>query len=95
MNFAMPVLPADTAALLRELEQNAPRQTSREIRTVMIQAAKELEDWNALAVDSIRRLEEAMALRVGQMDSHSRADEVQRQVRLTMSDLAARLKELV
>jgi hypothetical protein len=95
MSFAMPVEIEDTVATLRELEQNAPRQTSREIRTAMIQAAKELEDWQNLAADCIRRLDEAMALRVGQMDSDSRAHEVQRQVKATMSDITARLRELV
>lgn len=78
---------------LRALEQEAPRPTSKEIREALLAAAKELEAWKALAGDCVKQLEEAQALRVGQMDSHSRVDEIARQIKRTMSDTAVRLRQ--
>lgn len=83
----------DTAAWLRELEQNCPRPVSREIRAAMLQAAQKLEDWQRTAEDCARMLEEAQALRVGQMDSHARVDEIARQIKRAMADAAVKLRE--
>lgn len=95
MGFALPVdTPADTAALLRELEACAPNPTPKNIRAVMIQAATELENHKRLFQDAAQELELAASLRVGQMDSQSRADEVSRQVRMTLQQVAARMREL-
>lgn len=94
MGFALPAdTPADTATLLRELEACAPNPTPKNIRAVMIQAATELEAHQRLFEDAARELDEAAALRVGQMDSQSRADEMARQVRMTMVDLARRMRQ--
>lgn len=41
-----------------------------------------------------QELDIAASLRIGQMDSLSRADEVTRQVRLTLTSVAQRLREL-
>lgn len=94
MTFALPAERTDTATLLRDLEQSAPNPTPKNIRAAMIQAAQELEDWQKLADDTARQLEEAAKIRIGQMDSHSRADEIQRGVKATMLDLAQRFREL-
>lgn len=90
--FALPADRTDTATLLRELELSAPNPTPKNIRAAMIQAAKELEDWRSLAQDCVRMLEEAQALRAGQMASQSRHDEVERQIKRAMSDTAVRLR---
>ncbi len=95
MNFAMVEKPADLASYLRALEQNAAKTTAKEIRAVLIEAAKEIEDWRDAALSHARTLEEAARLKIGQVDSQSKADEVSRQVRnallQTASDLRARL----
>lgn len=91
--FALPVERTDIAHVLRELEQNAPRPTSKDIRDAMIHAAQALEAWRRTAEDCIRMLEEAQSLRAGQMDSQSRADEIARQVKRAMSDAAVKLRE--
>lgn len=90
--FALPADRTDTASLLRELEQTAPNPVPKAIRAAMIQGAQELDDWKHLAEDCVRMLEEAQALRVGQMDSHSRVDEIARAIKRAMSDTAARLR---
>ena len=83
-----------TATLLRELEQSAPNTVGKAIRAAMIQAAQELEQWQQLAQDADRRLTEAANIRIGQMDSHSRVDEIQRGVKSTMLELARQFREL-
>jgi hypothetical protein len=90
MGFA---LPADVADLSTEL-RNAEAQAPKHIKHLLIQAADELHDLKQLMVDGAQQLELAISLRVGQMDSQSRADEVARQVRMTLEQLAARMREL-
>jgi hypothetical protein len=92
MTFELPQEPADIATNLRELESTAPNVTPKVIRAALIQAAKEIEDWRALALTHARTLEEAAALRVGMMDSLSKADEVSRQVKLAMTQTAQSLR---
>lgn len=41
-----------------------------------------------------QELDIAASLRIGQMDSQSRADEISRQVRVTLNSVAQRLREL-
>jgi hypothetical protein len=94
MPFELPAERTDTATLLRELEQNAPNTVGKAIRAAMIQAAKELEDWQRLADDTARQLEEAANVRISQMASTSQVEEVQRGVQRTMLDLATRFREL-
>jgi len=95
MTFELPPERADTASLLRELEANAPNPVPKNIRAAMIQAAKELDDWKKLGQNAVRQLEEAASIRIGQMDSHSRVDEIQRGVKSTMLELARTFRELV
>jgi hypothetical protein len=94
MTFEVPPEPTDTASFLRDLEQNCPKTTPKEVRAALLRGAQELEDWQRLAKDAANQLEEASRLHVGQMASQSRADEVTRQVKLTMTDLATRFREL-
>lgn len=95
MGFALPDSPkTTTAAFLREIEQSCAKTTPKEVRAALLDGAKALETWERLAADTARQLEEAANVRIGQMDSHSRVDEIQRGVKRTMLDLAARFKEL-
>ena len=98
MAFALPehMTPsaAATAKWLRELEQDAPKTTQREVRDGLIQAAKELDRWHKLAQDTARQLEEAANVRISQMATTSRVEEVQRGVRSTMLELARTFREL-
>lgn len=97
MSFALPAMKpsADaTSKWLRDIEQNAPKNTEKEIRGALLQAAKELEAWHKLAADTARQLDEAANIRVGQMDSLSRVDEKQRGVKSTLLELARRFREL-
>ena len=94
MSFTPPEDRKDTATLLRELEQSANTATSKAIRAAMIQAATELEDWHRLALNAALQLEEASRLRVSQMDTTHRAEEVHRQIKLTVDDLARVFRDL-
>lgn len=94
MSFALPVERTDTVAFLRDLEQNCPKTTPKEVRAALLIAAKEIEDWKRLAQDTARELEEAANIRISQMATSSRVDEVQRGVKRTMLDLAQRFREL-
>jgi hypothetical protein len=90
--FALPEDRTDTATMLRDLEQSCPRTTPTNVKAALVTAAKELEDWKSTAEDCVKMLEEAHALRVGQMDSHSRVDEIARQIKRAMSDAALKLR---
>ena len=95
MSFALPEMPqTSTAAMLRDLEQTCPKTTPHNIRAALITAAKDLERWQKLGQDATRQLEEAANVRIGQMDSHSRVDEIQRGVKSTMLELARAFREL-
>lgn len=89
MKFEAPVTVLDTAAALREQEPTAPKA----LRALMIQAADELDDCHRLMADAGVELELAASLRVGAMDSESKAMEVSKQVRLTLTAVAARLRD--
>lgn len=93
MTFTLPPERTDTATLLRDLEQSAPNPVPKTIRAAMVQAAKELEDWQRLAEDTARQLEEAANVRISAMASQSNVEEIQRGVQRTMLELARQLRE--
>jgi hypothetical protein len=95
MTFEVPPEPTDTASFLRDLEQNCAKTTPKEVRAALITAAQELEQWKKRGHDAARQLEEAANIRIGQMDSHARVDEIQRGVRSTMLELARAFRELM
>lgn len=84
----------DVEALLRETEQNCPKTTPKEVRAALITAADELKRWKTLTGDAARRLEEAANVRISQMATTSAVDAIQRGVKQTLLDLAARFREL-
>lgn len=100
MSFALPdhqytdARPENVAAYLRDLEQNCPKTTPKEVKAALITAAMEIESWKKLAHDTAAQLEEAANLRISQMATTSRVDEIQRGVQRTMLDLAQRFREL-
>lgn len=98
MNFKLPeaIKPSAhaTATYLRLLEQEAPKNTQKDILQGLIQAAKELEAWHRLAEDTARQLEEAANVRISQMASTSRVVEIQNGVRSTLLELARTFREL-
>jgi len=89
-------LPDDTADLAQALEDAEP-QAPKAIKPLLLQAARELRTLRTLrtmAGESAEALAIAASLRAGQMDSQSRHDEIANQVRLTLLDVAARLRKL-
>jgi hypothetical protein len=93
MTFELPES-VTTATQLRELEQNAPKTTPKEIRAALLSAAQQLERWEKLGTDAARQLEEAANLRISEMATTSRVSEIQSGVRSTMLELARAFREL-
>lgn len=54
----------------------------------------ELQECKRFLAEAAIELELAASLRAGQMDSQSRADDVARQIRLTLTSVAARARAL-
>lgn len=90
MTFELPAH-LTTSAELRDLEQNAPNVTPKSIRAALVSAAKLIEDHEKRRSDAVRILEEALRMKVGQMDSQSRAIEVERSIKSAMLQAVARL----
>lgn len=93
MNFKLPDEPVDLSIALREIETSRGA-LSADAKAVLIMAASALEDFKRERDDAVRDLEAAAAMRTGQMDSQSRLDEVARQIRVTLTTVAQRLRAL-
>jgi hypothetical protein len=91
MTFELPAI-VSTSQELRDLEQNAPNVTPKAIRAALLNAARVIEDHERRRADAVRILEEALGLRVSQMDSQSRAIEVDRAIKNAMNQAIFRLK---
>jgi hypothetical protein len=92
VTFEAPIAGPVTSAELRDIEQSAPKTTPQAIRAALVRAAGELEEWERRAADAAKLLEEAQALRIGQMDSHSRATEIDRRVKQAMAEAVQKLR---
>ncbi len=90
MQFALPEEIPDTIESLRALEAQAPKS----IKAVMLQAADELSAIKRAASESAEALELAATLKAGHMDSDSKHIEVQREIRLTLTQVAAKLRQV-
>lgn len=90
MHFSPPDDTSELAHSLRDAEPQAPKA----LKPLLIQAAQFIEHIKRVAPELAQSLDVAAAMRVGQMDSQSRADEVAREVRLSMQSVSARLREL-
>jgi hypothetical protein len=94
MTFKLDDAPPDLAATLRELEAEE-RKLSPRARALLVLSATMLESQRSLLEDAAKELEEAAGLKIGMMDSQSRADDVSRQVRATLVTLATRIRILL
>lgn len=88
MTFALPEDITDAATQLRSFEPQAPKH----MKAAMVAAAAQLEGNTRLMAQCAEELEQAATLRVGAADTESRAIEVQRVVRMTILDIATRLR---
>lgn len=94
MAFTLDNTPGDIAAELRFAADDHPK-LSPAVRSLLIAAADKLDDHKRLLEDVITELDGAAALKIGMMDSQSRADDVSRSIRGTLVGLSARSKELL
>jgi hypothetical protein len=90
MHFSPPDDSTELAQSLRDAEPQAPKA----LKPLLIQAAQFIEHIKRVAPELAQSLDVAASMRVGQMDSQSRADEVAREVRLSLQSVSARLREL-
>lgn len=82
----------DTADALSDALRTLEPQAPKPLKAVMLQAATELDALRRAAFDSAIALELAATLRAGYQDSDSRHEEIQRQTRLTLTSVAAKLR---
>ncbi len=88
MQFALPQEIPDVVESLRALEPQAPKS----IKSTMLQAAEELVALRRCAFESAAALELAATLRAGLNDSDSKHQEIQREVKLTLTQVSAKLR---
>lgn len=88
MQFALPEEALDTVESLRALEAQAPKS----LKAVMLQAADELAAIRRAASESAQALELAATLKAGFMDSDAKHAEVAKEIRLTLTQVAAKLR---
>ena len=95
MTFKLADMIPDIAATLRDYEMQTNLKLPTGVRQAMIAAADRLDEQRKLLEDVATELDSAAALKIGMMDSQSRADEVTRCIRGTLVGLSARAKELL
>lgn len=88
MVFERPEDITNNATLLRSYEPQAPKH----MKAALIAAAAQLEANTRLMAQSAEELEQVAQLRAGAADTESRALEVQRVVRMTILDIATKLR---
>ena len=94
MAFKLEDQPDDIATTLRALE-GEERKLSPRAKALLIMAAVTLEDQRKLLEDISSELSAASNLRVGMMDSQSRADEVAKLIQNLMLSLDQRIRDLL
>lgn len=95
MVFKLPDTVPDIAATLRDYEMQTNLKLPIGVRQAMIAAADRLDDQRTLLEDIVTELDAAAALKVGFMDSQSRADEVARNIKATLIGLSSRASQLL
>ena len=88
MQFALPEDVQNTADSLRALEAQAPKS----LKATMLQAANELDAFRRCMEESAQALDLAATLKAGFMDSDSKHQEIAREIRLTLTQVAAKLR---
>lgn len=84
-----------TADQLRQIHEGAPKTTPSTVREAISSAADELDRWHHFAANAAMTLEHAANLRIGQMDSHSRVDDVHAQIRNALVSVAQQCREML
>lgn len=92
MTFKPAEIPADVAAELRTLEADE-RKLSPTAKSLLVLAAATLEDQRKLLEDISSELSAASKIRVGMMDSQSRADDAAKFIQNLMLSLDSRIRE--
>jgi len=87
------VLADDPDDLVHELE-SAEAQAPKAIKPLLAHAARRLQSCKETAALLAETLEEAARLRAGAMATQSRCEEIEREVRARMLDVANRLRIL-
>lgn len=88
MRFELAEPIPNTVDSLRALEPQAPKP----LKETMLQAANELQSLRDACYESALALELASTLKAGTMDSESRHFEVARQINMTLTQIAAKLR---
>lgn len=88
MAFKLPDEPTDIGSALRAAEPQAPK----DLKPLLILAAQRIEHYQSIAYDSVAALDEAAALRIGQHDSTSKAEQVTQSIKMAMKSVADRLR---
>lgn len=94
MKFEAPEEVNNIATTLRGLEELHSKNLSAAVRAVMRQAADKLDDYEHLVDDALLELDVAASLRIGMMDSESRIDEITKQIKLTITSVASRMRAI-
>lgn len=91
VTFAFEEQPLSLAASLRAAEPQAPKQ----MKTLLIQAAEHIDHLSPVLREVVASLDEAAQLRVGAMDSDSRAQEISTSQTQAIRQAADRLRHLI
>lgn len=107
MSFELPAEHHDVAEALLEMEPQAPKaikpfmiagaqeiQMLRNERNDARKQVAEFIDQRSVHMQLAQELSIAASLRIGQMDTQSRADEVTREIRATLLSVAERLRDM-
>lgn len=90
MKFEIPQIPNDLASALHAAESSIPQ----ELRPLIVEAARRLADCQRFTFDVLRELEGVASLRVGQMDSQSRHDDIRNQTQAAIAVVLDRARAL-
>lgn len=91
MSFVLAEESPSVVASLRALEPQAPKP----LKAAMLQGADYIDALERAAFESAAALELAATLKAGFMDSDAKHAEVQREIRLTLTQVAAKLRAVL
>lgn len=91
MKFELPEEIGDISSALMDLEPQAPKN----LKPVIVKAAQDIRNMREVIKTVAMQLEQAAVMRVGQMDSQSRADEVVKIISMTLSTCASSLRSVL
>lgn len=80
-----------SAEVISDYESKKITALRKQIETMQAQ----LDNWRQFAASAVVTLDKAALLRIGQMDSQSRADEVQRQIKNVIFEVAEQCRAML